>query len=117
MLRAAIARALALDPKILLCDDIFSGVDRRSLRDLKELVRQLRATFRQTLVIMTHSAEPALDVADRVAVLHRGTIVFCGTPAELAGGAGSEVRDILMGEGDDRIMDGRDLIDQLAANR
>lgn len=116
VLRAAIARALALDPKLVLCDDIFSGVDRRSLRDLKDLVRQLREAFRQTVVILTHGAEPAMEVADRLAVLHRGTVIFCGTPAELSGSAGEATRAILQGEVEDRAMDGADLIDLLVAS-
>lgn len=81
--RASIARAIALDPKLLICDDIFSGLDRRSSDSLMELLGLLRDAFDMTVVILTSQFEVALLLADRVAVIDHGRIAACGTPDEI----------------------------------
>jgi phospholipid/cholesterol/gamma-HCH transport system ATP-binding protein len=81
--RASIARAIALDPKLLICDDIFSGIDRRSSDSLMELMGLLRDAFDMTVVILTSQFEVALLLADRVAVVEHGRIAACGTPDEI----------------------------------
>ncbi len=112
-LRAAIARATALDPKLLVCDDIFSGLDRRSLRDLEGLVRDLSAAFGQTWVILTHSIDAGLDLADTVAVIDQGKIAMIGTPDAVRTSEQPVVRRVLTGEGDDAAMDEAELLDRL----
>ena len=80
VLRAAIARALVLDPRLILCDDIFSGLDRPARKDIGALLTQIRSVFRLTLVLFTPDATVAMEVADRIAVIHDGAVVACGDP-------------------------------------
>ncbi|TRD12013.1 ABC transporter ATP-binding protein [Erythrobacter insulae] len=81
--RAALARAMAPDPKVLLMDEPFASVDivlrRRLRRDCRILLRE-RGT---TTILVTHDPAEALDVADRIAVMEAGRIVQFGTPAQL----------------------------------
>ena len=81
--RAALARAMAPDPQVLLMDEPFASVDivlrRRLRRDCRRLLRERGAT----VVLVTHDPEEALDIADRIAVMEAGRIVQFGTPQEL----------------------------------
>ncbi|MEP3421698.1 MAG: ABC transporter ATP-binding protein [Erythrobacter sp.] len=81
--RAALARAMAPDPQVLLMDEPFASVDivlrRRLRRDCRLLLRESRTTT----VLVTHDPEEALDIADRIAVMEHGRIVQFGTPQEL----------------------------------
>ncbi|MEM6476860.1 MAG: ABC transporter ATP-binding protein [Pseudomonadota bacterium] len=81
--RAALARAMAPDPQVLLMDEPFASVDivlRRKLRrDCRRLLRERGAT----VVLVTHDPEEALDIGDRIAVMEGGRIVQFGTPQEL----------------------------------
>ena len=81
--RAALARAMAPDPQVLLMDEPFASVDivlrRRLRRDCRLLLRE-RGT---TTLLVTHDPDEALDIADRIAVMEAGHIVQFGTPQEL----------------------------------
>ena len=81
--RAALARAMAPEPQVLLMDEPFSSVDivlRRSLRrDCRRLLREAGTTT----VLVTHDPEEALDIADHIAVMEGGRIIQFGTPEDL----------------------------------
>ena len=96
--RTAIARALALDPKLLLCDDIFSGLDLGSIMEIETLIRDLRQAFQLTIVVMTPNPDVALALADRVGVLYKGEIVAVGTPDEIRTSTLPSVRYLVHGE-------------------
>ena len=82
--RAALARALALDPELLFLDEPTAGLDPASADAVGALVRELRDLLGLTVVIITHDLDLLWQVADRVAVLGRGKVRGVGTMAELA---------------------------------
>jgi phospholipid/cholesterol/gamma-HCH transport system ATP-binding protein len=81
--RAAFARAMALDPEILFCDEPSAGLDPVTAAGLDRLLNQLREVFGITLVVVTHELESAFSVADRLALIHRGRVLITGTPEEV----------------------------------
>ncbi len=82
--RAALARALALDPEILFLDEPTSGLDPISAAGFDELIQQLGEWFNLTIVIITHDLDSLWRIADRVAVLGRGKVLGLGTMNELS---------------------------------
>jgi phospholipid/cholesterol/gamma-HCH transport system ATP-binding protein len=82
--RAALARALALDPELLFLDEPTSGLDPLSAAAFDELTQQLREWFRLTVVIITHDLDSLWRIADRVAVLGNGKVLGIGTMNELS---------------------------------
>jgi phospholipid/cholesterol/gamma-HCH transport system ATP-binding protein len=93
--RAALARALALDPEILLCDEPSSGLDPITARSLDQLLRDLQRQLGMTMIVITHDMASVRRTADRVFFLHQGSILFTGSVAEAETCARSEVRDFL----------------------
>jgi phospholipid/cholesterol/gamma-HCH transport system ATP-binding protein len=82
--RAALARAIALDPELLFLDEPTSGLDPISAAGFDELVQQLREWFKLTIVVITHDLDSLWRIADRVAVLGNGTVLGIGTMEELS---------------------------------
>ena len=82
--RAALARAMALDPELLFLDEPTSGLDPISAAGFDELIHQLREWFRLTIVIITHDLDSLWRIADRVAVLGNGKVLGIGTMSELS---------------------------------
>jgi phospholipid/cholesterol/gamma-HCH transport system ATP-binding protein len=82
--RAALARAMALDPEILFLDEPTSGLDPLSAAGFDELIQQLREWFRLTIVIITHDLDSLWRIADRVAVLGNGKVLGIGSMSELS---------------------------------
>src|SRR4051812_22859037 len=81
--RMALARALAVEPKVLLLDEPFGALDARVRKDLREWLRRLHDEIHVTTVIVTHDQEEAMEVADRVVVMQDGRIEQEGAPREL----------------------------------
>ncbi|GAA6527528.1 TOBE-like domain-containing protein [Intrasporangium sp. DVR] len=81
--RMALARALAVDPKVLLLDEPFGALDAKVRTDLRTWLRRLHDEVHVTTVLVTHDQEEALDVADRIAVLNHGRIEQVGDPVSL----------------------------------
>ncbi len=81
--RMALARALAVDPQVLLLDEPFGALDAKVRADLRTWLRRLHDEVHVTTVLVTHDQEEALDVADRIAVLNKGRIEQVGTPEDL----------------------------------
>jgi sulfate/thiosulfate transport system ATP-binding protein len=81
--RMGLARALAVDPKVLLLDEPFAALDARVRKELREWLRRLHQEIGTTTVIVTHDQEEAMEVADRVAVLNGGRIEQAAPPREL----------------------------------
>ncbi|MFZ5757394.1 MAG: sulfate/molybdate ABC transporter ATP-binding protein [Pseudomonadota bacterium] len=81
--RIALARALAVEPKLLLLDEPFGALDARVRKDLRRWLRRLHDEIHVTSVFVTHDQEEALEVADRIVVLNKGHIEQIGTPDEV----------------------------------
>jgi len=94
--RCEIARALAVDPKFILLDEPFAGVDPIAVEDIQFIIAKLK--YRNIGVIITdHNVGETLAITDRAYLLYEGTILMSGTPAELA--ADDEVRTKYLGSG------------------
>ncbi|WP_188053955.1 MULTISPECIES: LPS export ABC transporter ATP-binding protein [unclassified Sphingosinithalassobacter] len=94
--RAEIARALAANPKIMLLDEPFAGIDPISISDIRDLVIQLKQ--RDIGVLITdHNVRETLDIVDRAYIIYDGRVLFAGSPAELV--ADANVRRLYLGEG------------------
>jgi sulfate transport system ATP-binding protein len=81
--RMGLARALAVDPKVLLLDEPFGALDARVRKELREWLRRLHDETRTTTVIVTHDQEEAMEVADEVVVMNRGRIEQTAAPQDL----------------------------------
>lgn len=81
--RIALARALAVEPQLLLLDEPFGALDAKVRKDLRRWLRSLHDELHITSVFVTHDQEEALEVADRVVVLNKGGIEQVGTPDEV----------------------------------
>lgn len=81
--RIALARALAVEPKVLLLDEPFGALDAKVRKELRRWLRRLHDELHVTSVFVTHDQEEALEVADRVVVLNEGKIEQVGTPEEV----------------------------------
>jgi sulfate/thiosulfate transport system ATP-binding protein len=81
--RMALARALAVDPEVLLLDEPFGALDAKVREDLRAWLRRLHDEVHVTTVFVTHDQEEALEVADRIVVINHGRIEQIGPPHEL----------------------------------
>jgi sulfate transport system ATP-binding protein len=81
--RIALARALAVEPRVLLLDEPFGALDAKVRRELRGWLRRLHDELHVTSVFVTHDQEEALEVADRVVLLNHGRIEQVGTPDEV----------------------------------
>lgn len=95
--RAALARAIALDPELLFLDEPTAGLDPESASGLDELVQHLKELLGLTIVMVTHDLDSLWRVADHVAVLGKGKILGIGTMEELSHSDDSLIREYFYG--------------------
>lgn len=81
--RIALARALAIEPRLLLLDEPFGSLDAKVRKDLRRWLRNLHSEIHVTSIFVTHDQEEALEVADRVVVMDKGRIEQAGTPQQI----------------------------------
>lgn len=81
--RVALARALALDPEIILCDEPFTGLDPISLKITGKLIQGFSHTLNTTTLLVTHDIKESLEIVDYIYFLSDGSIAAEGTPAEI----------------------------------
>lgn len=81
--RVAVARALVLEPQVLLFDEPLSNLDAKLRRQVRDDIREIQTTLGLTVVYVTHDQEEALAVSDRIIVMNNATIAQVGTPREL----------------------------------
>ena len=94
--RTEIARALAVDPKFILLDEPFAGIDPISIADIRDLVKDLKK--RQIGVLITdHNVRETLEIVDRACIIYDGRVLFSGSPEDLV--ADENVRRLYLGEG------------------
>ena len=99
--RVGLARALMLDPPILVYDEPTSGLDPLTSRTVDDMVAETRDRFGVTSIVITHDIASCFRIADQVLLLDRGRIVASGTPAELARGPSEEARNFISQSGVD----------------
>lgn len=83
--RVALARAIALDPELIMYDEPFSGLDPISLGTAARLIRQLNDTLGLTSIMVSHELDSTFEVADHIIVLANGKVAMQGTPDEVRG--------------------------------
>ena len=93
--RAAIARAMAMDPEILFFDEPSAGLDPIIAAGIDELILKMKKAFRMTIVVVTHELASAFLIAERMILLDKGHIVANGTPQELQASQEPRVRQFL----------------------
>ncbi|MBF6624965.1 MAG: sulfate ABC transporter ATP-binding protein [Pseudomonas stutzeri] len=81
--RIALARALAVEPKVLLLDEPFGALDAKVRKELRRWLARLHEDVHLTSVFVTHDQEEAMEVADRIVVMNKGVVEQIGTPAEV----------------------------------
>lgn len=103
--RAGLARAIAMDPEILFCDEPSAGLDPIVAMGIDQLILKLNHAFKMTIVVVTHELASVFTIADRIAMLHEGQVVFCGTVDELQQSTHPIVQQFLKREADDLELD------------
>jgi phospholipid/cholesterol/gamma-HCH transport system ATP-binding protein len=98
--RVALARAISLDPQLMLYDEPFTGLDPISLGVIARLIRRLNDSLGQTSIVVSHDVEECFGIVDYVYFVSAGRIVAQGTPDELRGSAEPFVRQFVRGEHD-----------------
>ena len=93
--RAALARAVVMDPKLLFCDEPSAGLDPVVAAALDELILRLRDALGMTVVVVTHELESAFKIADRIVVLDGGQILVSGTVAEVRSCPNKRVQSLI----------------------
>jgi len=93
--RAAVARAMAMDPEILFFDEPSAGLDPIIAAGIDKLLLKLKEAFGITIIVVTHELASAFLIADRMVLLDKGRIVAVGTPAELQASTHPRVRQFL----------------------
>src|SRR5215203_2958636 len=88
--RVGLARAFAVDPKVMLYDEPFSALDPLLRRDMQDEICRLQAETEKTMIFITHDLPEALRLGDRIAIMRDGAIVQLGTPEDLVGSPADE---------------------------
>jgi phospholipid/cholesterol/gamma-HCH transport system ATP-binding protein len=93
--RAAVARALAMDPEILFFDEPSAGLDPIIAAGIDQLILELKQAFRMTIIVVTHELASAYLIADRMVLIDKGHVVAIGTTAEMRASTQPRVRQFL----------------------
>jgi phospholipid/cholesterol/gamma-HCH transport system ATP-binding protein len=93
--RAAVARALAMDPEILFFDEPSAGLDPIIAAGIDNLILELKRAFRMTIIVVTHELASAFSIADRMVLLDKGNIIAIGTTTDMRSSTQPRVRQFL----------------------
>jgi phospholipid/cholesterol/gamma-HCH transport system ATP-binding protein len=93
--RAALARAIIMDPKLLFFDEPSAGLDPITSAELDELIILLKESMNMTIVVVTHELESAFAIADHIAILGESGVIQIGTPEEIQNSSDERVQDLL----------------------
>ncbi len=115
--RAAVARALAMDPEILFFDEPSAGLDPIIAAGLDQLILNLKKAYSMTIVVVTHELSSAFLIADRMILIDRGHIVAMGTKEELKASTHPRVRQFLDRVPDAEVLDELDYLQMLTGDR
>ncbi len=115
--RAAFARAVIMDPKLLFCDEPSAGLDPVVASALDDLILKLRDALQMTVVVVTHELESVFKIADRVTVLDRGHILFIGTVDELRNNKSERIQNLLNRRPEDDTIDPDEYLRRLTGEK
>ena len=115
--RAAFARAIIMDPKILFCDEPSAGLDPVIAAALDDLLLRMREAMGMTIVVVTHELESAFSIADRITVLDQGRILFTGTTEELRETKIERIQNLLQRRTEEEIVDPEEYLERLMGER
>lgn len=104
--RAALARAVVMDPKLLFLDEPSAGLDPVVAAELDQLILRLREAMNITIVVVTHELESAFTIADHITVLDSGRILITGAVDEVRNSSNQRVQDLLMRRVSMAVVDG-----------
>lgn len=93
--RVGLARAIAIDPEIILYDEPTTGLDPANTQRINQLIVELQRILKVTSIVVTHDLDSAYQVTDRLALLHRGRITMTGTKKEFETSPIQEVQDFI----------------------
>jgi phospholipid/cholesterol/gamma-HCH transport system ATP-binding protein len=111
--RAALARALVMDPALLFFDEPSAGLDPVVAADLDNLILRIRDAMRVSIVVVTHELESAFKIADRITVLDQGRILMTGTVDEVRNSDIVRVRNLLSRTCEEQLVDTDDYLQRL----
>ena len=95
----ALARALAVEPKVLLLDEPFGALDAKVRKELRQWLRRLHDEVHVTTIFVTHDQEEAMDVAEQIVVMNEGAVEQAGKPTDLYDHPETEFVMSFVGEG------------------
>ncbi len=96
--RVALARAIALDPEVILYDEPTTGLDPVRADVINELIRRLQRELAVTSIVVTHDMQSAYTVGDRIVMLHEGKFIADGSPDEIRAAADPRVQRFILGK-------------------
>ncbi|MCG3118149.1 MAG: putative ribonucleotide transport ATP-binding protein mkl [bacterium] len=103
--RAGLARAMAMDPEILFCDEPSAGLDPVVAVGIDQLINKLNQALKMTIVVVTHELPSVIEIADRIAMLHNGAVEAIGSWDELRANPNPIVQQFLNREADEEKID------------
>ncbi|MCP5372379.1 MAG: ATP-binding cassette domain-containing protein [Hyphomicrobiales bacterium] len=114
--RAAVARAIIMDPKVLFMDEPSAGLDPAVSSSLDDLILRLRDAMNMSIVVVTHELESAFKIADRITVLDKGEILFIGTVEELRAHPSERIQNLLNRRAEDDTIDPDEYLSRLTGD-
>ncbi len=115
--RAALARAIVMDPRILFCDEPSAGLDPVVSSALDDLILKLRDAMNMSIVVVTHELDSAFKIADRITVLDRGDILCIGTVDEVRNHPSERIQNLLNRRMEDEEVDPEDYLRRLTGEK
>ncbi|NOX09859.1 MAG: ATP-binding cassette domain-containing protein [Gammaproteobacteria bacterium] len=115
--RAALARAIIMDPRLLFCDEPSAGLDPVSASALDDLLLKMRDSFGMTIVVVTHELESIFKIADCVTVLDKGMILFSGTVDDLRNSDNQRIQNLLNRQSEEDMMTPEEYLQRLTGER
>lgn len=113
--RAAFARAIVMDPRVLFCDEPSAGLDPVVASAIDDLIIDLRDAMGMSIVVVTHELESAFKIADRICVLDQGNILMAGTVKEVKASENERIQNLLNRRTEEEILDPDEYLRRLTA--
>ena len=117
MKRAAMARAVIMDPKLLFLDEPSAGLDPVVAASLDDLILRLRDAMGMSIVVVTHELDSAFKIADRITVLDKGEVLISATTEEVRNSPNERVQNLLNRRTEEVILDPDEYLRRLVGER